>query len=107
MNQVLSVVAYYYQIEKPKAENLLCESLRKRSAYDWFLPQQHIYDVKVDESVPYKDRFSVTCITVQGNQDKMKSINYPNNFISREYIHWWKDDVNNIRKLVIVGTTIF
>jgi hypothetical protein len=38
MNQVLSVIAYYYQIEKPKAENLLCESLRKRSAYDWFLP---------------------------------------------------------------------
>jgi hypothetical protein len=41
MNQVLSVVAYYYQIEKPKAENLLSESLQKRSAYDWFLPQQH------------------------------------------------------------------
>jgi hypothetical protein len=54
--------------------------------------------VKVDASVPYKDRVTVTCITGHGNQDTMKSINYPNNFISREYIHWWKDDISSIRK---------
>jgi hypothetical protein len=97
MHQLLCTISRKYNIDMGTAENLVCESLRKKKVYDALILGQCFYNIIEDKSIKcYSGKFAVHEVWGSGQLIKTEPVHFIPIFMAKRYIHWWKQERKDV-----------
>jgi len=97
MSNLLDILSFKYRVDRVVAENLVCETLRNRKAYDYQFPKQSLYQVTRNEY----DDVTIEEITFRGDRLRVAEFNFPAFIIKQNCINWWRpSSVFGIKRIV-------